>query len=72
MAKGGAETPLGIYTGVDFTIDSVRFTLDEHWKGRFERKEISRAELNDAVRSYNNVVSTVRIIMHPIKPAGRD
>jgi hypothetical protein len=71
MAEGMAQTPLGIYTGVDFTIDSVRFTLDEHWRGRFERKEISPTDLNDAIRSCNNVVSSVEIIMRPIKPAGR-
>jgi SAM-dependent methyltransferase len=41
IAAGGADTPLGIYLGIDFETLSVQRSLAEPWGGRFERGEIS-------------------------------
>jgi hypothetical protein len=67
IAGGFANTPLGLYIGVDFAIDFVNAIPDEPWKGRFERKEISLADLQNAARKYNNVMREFRVVMHPIK-----
>src|SRR5271156_6272741 len=56
IAAGAANTPLGLYIGVDFAIDSINAIPDEPWKGRFKRKEISLTDLQDAARKYNNVI----------------
>lgn len=70
MAKGAANTPLGVYHGVDFTIASVKDALDEYWHGRAQRREIKPDELNFAARHYNNVVSQTTIVLKAVKPAG--
>ncbi len=71
IAAKAANTPLGIYIGVDFLIESVNWKVEPAWKDRYERKEISAQELEHAVRSYNNVVKAIEMIVRPIKPAGR-
>ena len=71
IAKGAPHTPLGIYLGVDFTIQSLNTVLDERWRGRFKRSEISLDDLKHAMRTYNNVVAEIQIVMRAIKPPGR-
>jgi predicted SAM-dependent methyltransferase len=71
MAKQAANTPLGIYLGVDFEIESIDMTPGQPWRGKFERGEITEADLDHAARTYNNVVAEIRMLMRPIKPAGR-
>jgi hypothetical protein len=70
MAKGAANTPLGVYHGVDFAFVSVKDTLDEYWHGRVQRREIKPDELDFAARHYNNVVSQTTIVLKAVKPAG--
>lgn len=72
IARGGANTPLGIYLGVDFEIDTIDMTPEEPWIGRLERGEITDAEMDYALRTYNNVVSQTKIVLRAIKPAGRE
>lgn len=70
IANGAANTPLGIYLDVDFSIESVNHPLDEPWRTRHERKEIADDELQYAVRHYNNVVTEFQIVMRAVKPVG--
>lgn len=71
MARGIANTPLGIYLGIDFAIESVQYDLDAHWAGRLQRREVTNQELDYARKSYMNVVTQTQIVMRAIKPAGR-
>jgi len=71
IAEGAANTPLGLYIGVDFVIESVKLILDQYWRDRLDRKEISLADLQHAIRSYNNVIKQINLVMCPVKPAGR-
>jgi hypothetical protein len=71
MATGVANTPLGLYLGVDFAIQSVNLMLDEPWLGRKARQEISDADIAQAIRQYNNVVSQTTIDLKVIKATGR-
>lgn len=71
MAQGAANTPLGIYLDVDFALQSVNSALDETWRTRFARGEISETDLRYAARTYNNVVMQVEMILRAVKPAGR-
>jgi hypothetical protein len=70
-ATGAANTPLGLYLGVDFTIETASLDLAEPWNELFEQKKVSPADLNHAIRSYNNVVRQIHITVQAIKPAGR-
>jgi hypothetical protein len=70
IAAGGADTPLGIYLGIDFETVSVQRRLGEPWSGRYERGEISGADLDYAARTYNNVIQQTEIVLRAIKPPG--
>jgi hypothetical protein len=70
IAAGAADTPLGIYLGIDFETASVQRMLAEPWSGRFERGEISNADLEHAAQCYNNVIVQTEIVLRAVKPAG--
>jgi len=70
QAKGLANTPLGIYLGVDFAVQSVQAAPDEPWAGRLQRGEIKPAELQQAMRQFNNVIAETTTVLRAIKPAG--
>ncbi len=68
--EGAANTPLGLHLGVDFRLESVHFNPDEPWRGRFRRGEITAADLNEAMRLYNNVISEITMVLRAVKPPG--
>jgi hypothetical protein len=70
IAAGGADTPLGIYLGIDFETVSVQRRLGEPWSGRYERGEISSPDLDYAARTHNNVIQHTEIVLRAVKPAG--
>jgi hypothetical protein len=67
---GFGNTPLGIYTGVDLEIVHFTQILDETWRPRFARGEVSESEINQAARQYMNVFVETRVELKAIKPAG--
>jgi hypothetical protein len=71
MAKGTANTPLGLYIGVDFVVESIGYQLAEPWKELHDTKKITPADLQHAIRTYNNVIKQIDFVIHPVKPAGR-
>jgi hypothetical protein len=69
--KGGAaNTPLGIYLGIDLDFVGFQHRLDEPWLGRLQRREISTNDLEQAVRQFNNVVVQTTIELKAVKQAG--
>lgn len=71
MAQGHANTPLGVYLGVDLRVKSAKHDLDDRWRDRLQRGEITEADLNFAQATYSNVVTQTTIVIKAIKPAGR-
>jgi predicted SAM-dependent methyltransferase len=71
MSQGFANTPLGVYVGVDFDLESASLMLDDYWRRKLERKQITQAELELALRNSNNVVQETTIVLKAVKPAGR-
>jgi len=70
LDKGLGNTPLGLYTGVDFEIVSYDVIPDEPWRGRMQRGEMTPQELQQAMRMYANVIMETTIVLQPVKPAG--
>jgi hypothetical protein len=70
MRGGFGNTPLGIYTGVDFEIVHCTQILDESWRPRFASGEVSESEINQAARQYLNVYLETHVELRAIKPAG--
>jgi len=71
LAKGAANTPLALYIEVDFEIESVCYALADPWDRACEQKTISDADVKHAIRSFNNVVKQIELVIRAIKPAGR-
>lgn len=69
IAKGLGNTPLGLYTGIDFELVSVDMLPDEPWRGRLQRGEMQPGELQQAMRLYNNVIMETTVVMKAVKPA---
>jgi hypothetical protein len=66
--QGAANTPLGLYLGVDFEVEEARYDLDEPWKGQLARGEISQEDVAAAEGRYNNVVLQIQITLRVEKP----
>jgi hypothetical protein len=61
--KGNANTPLALYLGVDFEFSRANYRLASPWRERAEKGQIRQAELEEAIRSYNNVVREVETVL---------
>lgn len=68
IEKQGAITPLALYLGVDFEIETIDMTVAEPWISRLERNKISEPELEYAVRTFSNVVQQTKIVLRALKP----
>jgi hypothetical protein len=71
LAMGAANTPLALYIEVDFVIESTTYDLADPWDKAFEQRKISDEDLKHAIRSFNNVVKQINLVIRAIKPAGR-
>jgi hypothetical protein len=71
IEKQGANTPLALYLGVDFEIETIDMTVAEPWISRLERSKISEPELEYAVSTFSNVVQQTKIVLRALKPPGR-
>ncbi len=71
LARGAANTPLGLYLSVDFTLESISYDLAAHWHELRETNKITSADLQNAMQSFNNVIQQITMAMRVIKPAGR-
>lgn len=63
-----ANTPLGIYLGVDFEITHVAYDLAEPWRTDLAQDRIGWPEVYDAERKFNNVVNRTIVTLKVHKP----
>lgn len=66
---GAANTPLALYTGVDFKVTGREALLAEPYRSQLMREEISQEAIAEAIRSRNNVIEEWRITLLVRKPA---
>ncbi len=62
-----ANSTLALYLNVDFEVENLDFIFDQAWIKKLENKQISKNDLIEAVMSYNNVVSEIKILLNVIK-----
>jgi hypothetical protein len=67
-AGGWANTPLGLILGVDFEIESNLYSLTPFWQDKLSSGQMSEAEIDQAIRQYNNVISESSIVLRARKP----
>ncbi len=65
--QNAANSPLGFYLDVDFEIVKCTFTLEEPWLSKFNAGEISKEEMNRAMKQYNNVIRQTALELKVIK-----
>ena len=69
-AIGAANTPLGLYLDVDFELESATVVVAQPWLDRFTTDGVlDDARLQEAIASYNNVVSEYKMTMRVVKSA---
>lgn len=66
-AGQSSNSPLAIYTGVDFGLASVNTVLAEPFASRLRSGELTPEAAGEAVRLYNNVASEYKIVLRAIK-----
>jgi hypothetical protein len=71
LANGGANTPLGLYIGVDLLVESTKYVLADPWNTLYEQKKISPEQVQQAITLYNNVIKQIELTLRAVKPAGR-
>jgi hypothetical protein len=71
IAAGIPNTPLGVYLGVDFEIETNNSLLAEPWRGSLARKEMTENDVRQAAQSFNNVIQQIELVLRAVKPAGR-
>ena len=67
QATGAANSPLGLMLGVDFETEKAEHHLDPRWQKRLASGQCSRAEIEEAVEDFNNVVESIHIHLKAVK-----
>lgn len=69
MAEGGSSTPLGVYLGVDWVMESSDVKILEPWASRFNSGQLAEADITMAVQNFYNVIGDCSFVMRMRKPA---
>ncbi len=67
VAAGNANTPLAFIAEVDFEIVDSEIALEEPYKSKFDLDVLSKAELIQAIKQYNNVIKETKIVLRAVK-----
>jgi len=65
--SGFANSPLGLYLGVDLEIASVNYSLEPHWSQKLKTGECTQEDIYHAMGTYNNVAKEIRMQMTVVK-----
>jgi hypothetical protein len=67
IKRGYANSPLGLYLGVDFEIVHVKYILDPLWLEKLNSGKITETQVDEAFRNFNNVVMETRMVLRVVK-----
>ena len=68
QAKRGANSPLALYHGVNFEMRDLETILDEPYSSDYAAGRLSLAEIERAVREFNNIATEYRMQLEVLKP----
>ena len=57
------NTPLGLMHGIDFSVESKDLVLDSPWAEKRASGEMNQAQIDEAIRMYNNVIKEARYVL---------
>ena len=64
---GAANTPLGLYIGVDFALEKTEHQLDSRWEQALAAGKVSQVALAEAMLSQNNVIRQTTFTLRVVK-----
>jgi hypothetical protein len=71
IEKGFANSPLGIYLGIDFEVSEVNLQPSELWLRMQAQQSLDIKALVQLSAMYNNLIDEVQMTLRPVKPPGR-
>jgi hypothetical protein len=72
IQRGNPETPLGLYTGIDFDLGDVSYVWRKPWAQRLDEGGVTQAQLQDMLARHLNVAKEISITLRAVKPARHD
>ncbi len=72
IAQGVANSPLGIYLGIDFELSEVKLKPSELWYRMDSQNPVGFGALVQMSALYNNLIEEVQMVLRPVKPPGRE
>jgi hypothetical protein len=61
------NTPLALYHGVDFEIESSSFVLDEPYRSQLKAGKLSQQQASALIERYNNVAAEIQLVLKVVK-----
>ena len=72
IAQGVANSPLGLYMGIDFELIEAKLKPSEYWHRLNPPDPSDVGALLQQGEVYNNLIEEVEMILRPVKPPGRE
>lgn len=69
VAQGAANTPLAHYTHTDFIVVKTTLVLDEPYSAQLQSGQLSTSQVQELLRTRNNVGLEYRILLKARKPS---
>ncbi|MFZ5906227.1 MAG: class I SAM-dependent methyltransferase [Nitrospirota bacterium] len=67
-ARGGfPHSLLALYLDVDFEIMNLKYVLDPLWAQKLKNKQTTERQINEAMRTSNNVVAEISVVLRVVK-----
>ena len=70
VAQGIANSPLGLYLGIDFELTEVKVKPSEHWNRMNPQGSTDVGTLLQQSALYNNLIEEIDMVLRPVKPPG--
>ncbi len=67
VAKGAANSPLGLYLDVDFELANVQYKPSTHWFRRHPEKDVNLQLLLEERAIYNNMIEQIEMVLQVVK-----
>jgi hypothetical protein len=72
VARGAANSPLGLYHGIDFELTDTKFRPSAHWFRLHPDPNVDLNALLNEAAIYNNMIEEIHLTVRPVKPPGRE
>lgn len=67
QAGGFSNTPLALYTGVDFVIDELHYDLEPQWQAEIDSGRKTAEEVYTYANNASNVITQMRVVWRVCK-----